>query len=304
MSMRVSALLAAASAAWVAGAAPNLQTQLKRRIMAEYGDPAIRPGAVIAAQGDDNGTCVHPDEVHVQVHVEKFHPLDGLRQTWQLEGYLRLWWTDPRLAFEVNDSAKAECMPFLDFTGVQRDTIWSPDVYLEGGLEFERGLGGTSKTGLGQFLRVSPKGEVTSSQQTRFVLSCPLSLQDAPFDTQECPLSIGLYSMLAEQVRLSWRPKVNAVSNAMSPLTCFSQWVVTGVSAQNTSLVFSTGTYTYANAVFAFTRVPSALLYSFMLPAVFFVLLSYLGFWWDGAPTALRLLPEPPGRRASAPSFA
>ena len=90
----------------------------------------------------------------------------------------------------------------------------SPDIYVSNVDEFERGLGGNAASGLSQLLQVSPDGTVLSSQQTRVIMSCPMNFAQAPFDTQHCPFSLGLYSQTADKVRLTWKPFTVPIDSA------------------------------------------------------------------------------------------
>ena len=93
----------------------NAQTTLKQALLSGYGDPTVRPGLV-------SRTCESKrDEVHAQMYVEKFWPLDQRKHTWRMDGYLRLWWHDPRLKYTVPEG---QCIDYLDFTGNERTQMW------------------------------------------------------------------------------------------------------------------------------------------------------------------------------------
>ena len=93
----------------------NAHTTLKQAILSGYGDPTVRPGLLSSTCGPTH------DEVHAQMYVEKFSPLDQRKQTWQMDGYLRLWWHDPRLQYAAPEG---ECVSLLDFTGAERMQMW------------------------------------------------------------------------------------------------------------------------------------------------------------------------------------
>ena len=98
---------------------------------------------------------------------------------------------------------------------------------------------------------------------------------------------MGLYSQTANDVQLRWRPNEEAVVNAKS--SCLPSWVVSNVSSESLRLEYSTGDYTYANAAVSFTRIPSSMFRAFLLPAVFLVGISFLGFFINPAATPARV---------------
>ena len=274
----------------LAHASPNPQTVIKQTLLAAYGDPSVRPGVQAAINGGkwESEQCVQPaDVVHMQIYVTRMLSVDSIKKTWAMDGYLRLWWQDPRLAFDSSNSTSS-CIEFLEFSGNERNEIWAPDVYLEDSVKFERGLGSKTKGGLAQYFRVTPDGTVFSSQQARFELSCSMDFADAPFDTQHCPLAFSLYSQPSSDVQLVWRPSVSALERVYD--SCFPGWVVTNVQAANTSAHFvGWGDFSMANATLSFTRVPASLISMYFVPSIFFVFLSCLGFFINPAATPARV---------------
>jgi hypothetical protein len=276
----------------VAHANPNPQTAIKQMLLGAYGDPNVRPGVQTAISGGawESGQCVQPaDVIHMQIHVTRMLSVDSIKKTWAMDGYLRLWWQDPRLAFDAsNITDGSSCVEFLEFSGNERSQLWAPDIYLEDAVKFERGLGSKTKGGLAQYFRVSSDGTVSSSQQTRFELSCNMDFKDAPFDTQRCPLALGLYSQTTSEVQLVWRPFAGALERVYD--NCFPGWVVTDVQAANTTAQFAGwGEFSLATATVSFTRVPSSLISMYFVPSMFFVFLSCLGFFINPAATPARV---------------
>ena len=261
-------------------AVENAPTTIKRQLMAAYGDPAVRPGW--SREAEVSSTCalsstVSPDSVQAQVVVSKFLPLKEADSSWDLYGFLRLWWFDPRLAFNssvVDADGRCREVEFLEFTGRDRQLLWTPDIYVENAIEFERGVSGPATNGLTQRLRVFPDGTVFSSQQTRFWQTCNMNFDDAPFDTQRCSLKLGLFSTPEDQVMLHWKPEVEPMENVVSKNNCLSKWVVTAVESRNVTVGYPSGTWTMVEASVSFTRLPSELIGNYFLPAFIFVFLS------------------------------
>lgn len=119
----------------LAAAIQNAPTTIKRQLLADYGDPAVRPGW--SREAEVSSTCalsqtVAPDSVHLQVHVSKFLPLNEGGASWELYGFLRMWWHDPRLAFNssvVGTDGRCQKVNALEFSGKDREVIWTPDLY-------------------------------------------------------------------------------------------------------------------------------------------------------------------------------
>ena len=266
-------------------------TMIKRQLLENYGDPSVRPGWSNTAEDGGTAMClIAPDSVHAQVYVTKILPLHEIESSWELNGFLRMWWHDPQLAFNSSiASANGRCQELesLEFTGQDRERLWTPDIYLQDAIEFEAGLSSPATSGLSQLLRVYPDGTVFSSQQTRFKQTCTMDFAKAPFDTQRCKVSLGLFANSEDQVTLHWKPGVEPLDNTLS--YCFSKWAITGVEARNVSRVYPIGTYSVVEADVHFTRLPSTLLGVYLIPALFFVFLSYLGFYIDPASTPARV---------------
>ena len=268
-------------------AAADPMTPLKADVISRYGDIAVRPGLALAK---DNACAPAADDVDIQIYVVQFLPLDQKKMRWGFDGYLRLWWHDHRLAFNSSAVDGGACLESLELTGDDRKMIWQPDIYVDKAIKFQRGLGVNSANGLGQALKVSPDGSIWSSQQTLFELSCTgMNFEMAPFDSQVCTITLGLYSQTGAQVKLRWRPFATALMVGGDGPLCLSDWIVTHIAARNTTYTFASGDYTYAEAEVEFTRVPSSLISVYFIPSIFFVMLSSLGFFINPAATPARV---------------
>ena len=112
----------------------------------------LRPS--LAAGGS---SCADPEQVEVQFYVSKLSTLDPHTSTFQAEGYLRLWWTDHRLAFN-NDT----CRPAISTPDLHMDEIWYPDLYWETATEESLG-----EDDAGRVLRIDGAGGVMMSRRAR-----------------------------------------------------------------------------------------------------------------------------------------
>lgn len=103
--------------------------EIKEQLLSSYQLPSTRP-AIAAAKLVPNrtsGACraVLADLVEAQVYIDRLHPLDPYAQTYGLDGYVRAWWSDPRLRYN------GSCGDELLFTRSEALTLWKPDLYWE-----------------------------------------------------------------------------------------------------------------------------------------------------------------------------
>ena len=207
-------LVAAALSLVAAGALPETPSELTRRLLDTYGVMSVRPSVALAEQqmretGRVASTSPPPEDIYVQFYVEAYEPLDLKDQTWGMVGYLRAYWSDPRLRY--NGTAAGGSTDALSFKVPERARIWKPEFYWEGakGLVLPNPNAGT-----GELLKVYPDGSVFWSRQTTVRLACPVSNMWAlPFDTQRCPWMMGMYAETAAEVVLRWRTNLTALSN-------------------------------------------------------------------------------------------
>ena len=94
-------------------AAAESRAALTSRLLDNYhAGPGVRPSVAeadaMSARGESS--CVgrpEADNVEVQVYVDQFQPINMLRQTYEIDGFLRAWWSDPRLRFNGTDDGDA-----------------------------------------------------------------------------------------------------------------------------------------------------------------------------------------------------
>jgi hypothetical protein len=116
-----------------ARSAADTPSRLKKRLLFNYGDRTIRPAeaAFEANLMGESVSCgqvaaVPPEEISVQFYVDQFMPLNEVSQTFGLNGYLRAYWMDTRLAY--NSSDEGGCTDELSLsTFEERALIWKPE---------------------------------------------------------------------------------------------------------------------------------------------------------------------------------
>ena len=270
---------------WCPLTAAESPSSLVARLIAGYGSRSVRPSM---AEGRDSTVCPSStppaDLVEVQVYVEQYQPLNMLRQTYAIDGFLRAWWNDPRLRY--NSTAEGGCTDELSLKHADRQKIWMPEFYWEGAKDVT-----LSSASLGELLKVDPSGNVWWSRQVSFVLSCPFSegknLDKMPFDTQTCDFMMGMYAEDASEVVLKWRADKVAMDNWNG--TCLAEWHATRHSQEDVLQTYASVNYTYAKASIAFTRAPNNYMDTYFLPSVLMVMISMLGFYIDPAVTPARV---------------
>ena len=100
--------------------------QLTERLLAGYRySQRTSPNLAMAEQeaATTGAECgpPEPNMVTAQVYVTKFGSIDQKAGTFEVEGFFRLWWNDPRMAFEPGSS----CIDSIKLL----DQIWVPDFY-------------------------------------------------------------------------------------------------------------------------------------------------------------------------------
>ena len=254
---------------------------LKARLLDNYGSKSTRPFLKHNQDGASCGSNADPEVVDIQVYVDQFRALDMQTQTFGIDGYLRLWWQDPALAF--NDTESGGCADRLSFGPEDRARIWKPTLYWEGAKDIT--LPESDGSGaFGELLYVYPDGRVWWSRQTRFLLKCPVakSIKRMPFDSQACSFLAGPYAEDASMLYLRWKPNQSALVNWDG--ACLTDYAITNMTQESILQDYSTSQWTYAKADVIFTRVPVTMMTSYFIPALLLVFISYLGFYID--PTA------------------
>ena len=194
------------------------EASIKQRLLAQYGHSSMRPAAAAAAA---SASCAPPDRVRTQFYLDRYADDSLSQQSYGMDGYLRSFWVDPRLAYDGSTiangsvSSEAACPRKLGFTREESRSVWRPQFYWEGALTVTLPKEDMMVDGgAGELFEVSPDGSVFWSQQVSLQLACTLQLQDLPFDTQKCRYRMGLYSHTADEVRDSVYVKQHARSSS------------------------------------------------------------------------------------------
>lgn len=264
------------------GAASNSGGSAKAALLSTYGDSMVRPSRIAASNNDASCATASPTVVDVQLHVDRFHMLDPFQQTFGFEGYLRLWWHDPRLVF---NTTKFGCDEPLMLTHGEIHSVWRPSLYWED--VARRGVRvPTGRDGAGMLFEFSPDGLVFWSQQVSLELACPMDLARMPFDVQACPLVMGIYDATADKVALRWRPNVETIEATDVSLVAPEGWSRPTIESNQTVLSYASRQYAFTVATFSFRRLPVMYIATYVFPCIASVVMSSFGFFiqQDAAP--------------------
>ena len=256
-------------------------SETKLELLEAYGDPMVWPNA----SGADNpvGSCEASDagesmRVELSFYIDRLHRIDITTETWGLDGYLRAYWHDGRLASGCNKN--------LRLSRAEAEQIWKPDLYWEKvvSTHLPPKTDGVS-SGAGALLRVDGSGEVWWSRQVTLVLVCQVDVDSMPFDTQECSMTIGLYGSLSSEVTLGWRGNALSGWNSGDMQCSLDEWVLVAHKQEEVVSFYGTGTdadgFSTATATLTFARDPRDFIWSYIMPAIVLVIVSCAGFFID-----------------------
>jgi len=264
--------------------------QLRQNSMIVY-DKMVRP--TIAMPGPDT-----PDLVKVGMYLDRIWEVDPMAETFKIEGYLRLSWKDPRLSFNVSDSARhrfhnsrwlptwwngadaaipgiiIDAMTDSDVVGM----LWDPVLFISNSVN-GKGVENTAGS-------VMIAGDGTVYRSVRFVdqLSAPFDFRWFPFDKQALLATVEIYYYSRNDVTLKWATGMDIAGTELdhcdAGVTSVSEWDLDGPEfSYGEDFVSSSGgtRYQKLTLVVPATRHPYMWQRSYIWPSMFIVLLSFMG---------------------------
>jgi len=140
-------------------------------------------------------------------------------------------------------------------------------------------------------LTVQPDGSVFWSRQSSVELRCSMYFGNIPFDTQRCTYTLGMYSQTAAEVYLTWKNFSSTETAGLKNWDKLSTavWSVDEEIHEDDLQQYSSGNYTYATATLVLKRKAQGYVISYLMLSVFFVAMSYAGFWINPAATPGRV---------------
>lgn len=157
--------------------------QTKARVIANAGDANVRPACGVVAGARCANATARAVVVEVQLEVGRYHDLDLDSGMFGFQGYLHVWWRDPRLAHAGTASGGAA--DALRFTSAESANVWKPQFN-----EIALPAGGGFRD---ELFEVQPDGSVLWSRPIDVSVFCSFAsgarLRELPFDTQPCARS-------------------------------------------------------------------------------------------------------------------
>ncbi|XP_042896299.1 gamma-aminobutyric acid receptor subunit alpha-2 [Parasteatoda tepidariorum] len=197
-------------------------------------------------------------------------------------------WNDTRLNLEEFKSQKKATILYEGCTNY----IWTPDIFYETAKEIKT----FEKESTSTLLKVLSDGSIYLSKRYWFRASCPMYLQDYPFDIQKCKFLISL--LTSDDVsQLSWVGNENSpYKNAYKSCEMIRQpelllFHVSKPKAYFMTETLSEGNYTSLIAEFTLIRLLSGSVINTFIPSTMIVIMSFVGFWLqvDAVPARVAL---------------
>ena len=259
-----------AAAPWAARA--ESMREVTDRLLVGYSkDTNPTLAAAFAGLGPDQCPAAPPASnlVETQIYVQKLANIDQKSGTYELEGFLRHWWNDPRLRFDgIEQGGCVDKLVLLD--GPNR--IWIPDYYIPPSVAHSIGAKND-----GQMMDIYPSGDIFWSQRLRVTLNCAMNFERMPWDEQSCSIALGPYSFPGTEVEYRWkagRPAMDKLEDQED-----AEWTIGTQSFRDHKAVFGIGSWwSEVHVDFTLTRRPDTYV-SLNNRVVLLVCLAYFGCW-------------------------
>jgi glycine receptor alpha-4 len=213
------------------------------------------------------GSPGEPTIVQTAIYLVDVREIDGARQTFAADVFLRLRWKDPRLA-------SSEGLRVL-----QANTAWNPNLQIVNRVLVQ--------TTLPEVLEVDKDGNVIYRQRFIGQFSCSLDLRAFPFDRQAFPFVFAAIGFSPADVKF-----VKDKETAMSPKLSITDWNVASWKAEELPYKVALSGRSLAGYRFEFyaSRYFYFFLVQIIIPMTLILGMSWIVFWLD---------PNQPGPRIS-----
>ncbi len=206
--------------------------------------------------------------IALAMRVINISDIDEVSQRFQMVGYLRAEWRDPRLVFTPTEGEK--------FRTYSTDQIWSP------AFDFVNGV--VPHAAHDQALRVFPDGTVKYSERSSAELSNLFHLRTFPFDRETLEILIHPTASEGGIVELSELGGANSISAEPRVYHELAQWRVTGLAAAIEQIPgIAEEPITEVRFTVSVARRYNFYIWKVFLPLLLMVILSWTVFWIDPA---------------------
>jgi hypothetical protein len=213
------------------------------------------------------GSQGEPTIVQTAIFLVDVREIDGSRQTFSADVFLRLRWKDPRLA--SSDGLRV----------LQANTAWNPNLQIVNRVLVQ--------STLPEVLEVDKDGNVIYRQRFIGQFSCSLDLRAFPFDRQVFPVVFVAIGFSPADVKF-----VKDDETAMSPKLSITDWNVASWKAEEHPYQVALSGRSLAGYRFEFhaSRYFYFFLVQIIIPMTLILGMSWIVFWLD---------PNQPGPRIS-----
>lgn len=227
----------------------------------EVYDNRMRPTGVNSTDG--------PTIVNVNLYFRSFEKIDDVKMEYSVQITFRQQWNDNRLAFDD----KGGRIKYLTMVDSRR--VWMPDTFFRN--EKQGQFHNIIQPNL--YIRVFPNGDILYSIRVSLTLSCPMTLELFPLDTQVCFLRVASYGWTTNDVIYTWKlpDPVQFVSNLFLP----GGFELDGYISDNCDITTNTGRYSCLTVDMTFKRQLSYYILTIYIPTLMIVLVSWMSFWLD-----------------------
>lgn len=247
-------------------AAVKNHRQEEKKILDNILDSAVydsrsRPQGVNSTDG--------PTVVNVNLYVRSFEKIDDVKMEYSVQITFRQQWNDHRLAF--NDmSGRIKYLTLQDSR-----KVWMPDTFFRN--EKHGQFHNIIQPNL--YIRVFPNGDILYSIRVSLTLSCPMTLELFPLDTQTCYLRVASYGFTTDDLVYTWKvpDPVQFVSNLFLPGGFELHSYLDGSCNVKTA----TGEYSCLTVDMTFKRQLSYYIITIYIPTFMIVMVSWMSFWLD-----------------------
>lgn len=243
-----------------------------------------------------------PDELRVGFYISNIWDVDPVAETFWIEGYLRLSWRDPRLAFNVSaenrhkfPTAKWAPTWWNGADGTQpniimnweseSDTVkmlWDPVLYVKNSVSQRSG---TYTAGLAM---IASDGTVMLSLHLMDQVTCRFDFAWFPYDSQTLITDLGMYYYDTDEVKMVWMnggvgTEVVHAETGADVVERSSEWLLETAEFVEGPLFISSsgGLYQSLEVQVSATRQSYMWQRSYIWPSTFIVLLSFMGLMLD-----------------------
>lgn len=207
--------------------------------------------------------------VNVNLYFRSFDKIDDVKMEYSVQITFRQQWNDNRLAFNDMEGR----IKYLTMTDSKK--VWMPDTFFRN--EKHGQFHNIIQPNL--YIRVFPNGDILYSIRVSLTLSCPMSLELFPFDTQVCYLRVVSYGWTTNDLIYTWKipDPIQFVNNLFLP----GGFELSDHEGGNCDVITATGKYSCLTVDMTLKRQIEYYIITIYIPTFLIVMVSWMSFWLD-----------------------